>query len=77
MTTVGNTGAQANTSFTELVVYQDFAIGRIYLPKEDYLRFGYDRRDFDVRRINPGLRRRRRRRPGEPARPWPGRLRHR
>lgn len=29
MTTVGNTGAQANTSFTELVVYQDFAIGRI------------------------------------------------
>ncbi len=36
-------------------VARDFAIGRIYLPKEDYLRFGYDRRDFDVRRINPAF----------------------
>lgn len=33
-------------------VARDFDIGRIYLPKEDYVRFGYQRSDFDARRIN-------------------------
>jgi squalene synthase HpnC len=34
-------------------VARDFDIGRIYLPREDYERFGYRRGDFDARRINP------------------------
>ena len=34
-------------------VARDFAIGRIYLPRDDYQRFGYSRDDFDARRINP------------------------
>lgn len=33
-------------------VSRDFAIGRIYLPREDYERFGYRRSDFDAKRIN-------------------------
>lgn len=33
-------------------VARDFAIGRIYLPKEDYERFGYRRSDFDDQRTN-------------------------
>lgn len=37
-------------------VARDYAIGRIYLPKEDYLRFGYTREDFDARRFNPAFR---------------------
>lgn len=32
-------------------VARDFAIGRIYIPKEDYQRFGYRREDFDARRF--------------------------
>lgn len=34
-------------------VARDFDIGRIYLPREDYERFGYTRQDFDLRVINP------------------------
>lgn len=34
-------------------VARDFAIGRIYLPRDDYERFGYRREDFDVKRTNP------------------------
>jgi squalene synthase HpnC len=34
-------------------VARDFKIGRIYLPREDYERFGYRREDFDAQRINP------------------------
>ena len=34
-------------------VSRDFQIGRIYLPREDYLRFGYLREDFDCHRTNP------------------------
>jgi squalene synthase HpnC len=34
-------------------VARDFAIGRIYLPREDYERFGYQRSDFDRRATNP------------------------
>ena len=34
-------------------VARDFQIGRIYLPREDYERFGYQREDFDAQRINP------------------------
>ena len=34
-------------------VSRDYQIDRIYLPKEDYLRFGYSREDFDARRTNP------------------------
>jgi len=33
-------------------VARDFKIGRIYLPRSDYERFGYRRVDFDVQRIN-------------------------
>jgi squalene synthase HpnC len=33
-------------------VARDYAIGRIYLPKEDCRRFGYCREDFDARRMN-------------------------
>lgn len=33
-------------------VARDFAIGRIYLPREDYERCGYRREDFDARRTN-------------------------
>lgn len=33
-------------------VARDFKIGRIYLPRSDYERFGYHRADFDVQRIN-------------------------
>ena len=33
-------------------VARDFDIGRIYLPREDYERFGYRRTDFDSRTIN-------------------------
>jgi squalene synthase HpnC len=33
-------------------VARDFAIGRIYLPREDYEQFGYLRDDFDARRTN-------------------------
>ena len=33
-------------------VARDFEIGRIYLPREDYERFGYRRDDFDSRTIN-------------------------
>jgi len=36
-------------------VARDYDIGRIYLPREDYERFGYRREDFDVRRINPAF----------------------
>jgi squalene synthase HpnC len=36
-------------------VARDYAIGRIYLPREDYERFGYRREDFDARRINPAF----------------------
>lgn len=31
---------------------RDLDIGRIYLPREDYERFGYARSDFDARRTN-------------------------
>lgn len=34
-------------------VARDFEIGRIYLPREDYERFGYRRTDFDQRTVNP------------------------
>ena len=34
-------------------VSRDFQIGRIYLPREDYLSFGYLREDFDYHRTNP------------------------
>jgi squalene synthase HpnC len=33
-------------------VERDYKIGRIYLPREDYQRFGYQREDFEARRIN-------------------------
>lgn len=33
-------------------VSRDFAIGRVYLPRADYERFGYRRTDFDTKRIN-------------------------
>jgi squalene synthase HpnC len=33
-------------------VARDFDIGRIYLPREDYERFGYARADFDQRTTN-------------------------
>ncbi|HEY4261580.1 MAG TPA: squalene synthase HpnC [Schlesneria sp.] len=33
-------------------VARDFDIGRIYLPREDYERFGYQRTDFDGRTFN-------------------------
>lgn len=33
-------------------VARDFDIGRIYLPREDYERFGYTREDFDRRTTN-------------------------
>jgi squalene synthase HpnC len=33
-------------------VARDFDIGRIYLPREDYERFGYPRSDFDQRTTN-------------------------
>lgn len=36
-------------------VARDFAIGRIYLPREDYEKFGYRREDFDAKRINPAF----------------------
>ena len=36
-------------------VARDFDIGRIYLPREDYERFGYRREDFDARVINPSF----------------------
>lgn len=36
-------------------VARDYDIGRIYLPREDYERFGYRREDFDVRRTNPAF----------------------
>lgn len=34
-------------------VARDYDIGRIYLPREDYERFGYQRTDFDNHVINP------------------------
>jgi squalene synthase HpnC len=36
-------------------VARDFQIGRIYLPQEDYERFGYTREDFNSQRINPAF----------------------
>lgn len=33
-------------------VRRDFEIGRIYIPREDYERFGYRREDFDARRTS-------------------------
>jgi squalene synthase HpnC len=36
-------------------VARDYAIGRIYLPREDYERFGYRREDFDTHTSNPGF----------------------
>ncbi len=33
-------------------VARDYDIGRIYLPRDDYERFGYHRSDFDARLIN-------------------------
>ena len=36
-------------------VARDFQIGRIYLPQEDYERFGYRREDFNFQRINPAF----------------------
>lgn len=33
-------------------VARDYAIGRIYLPREDYERFGYRREDFEAKLIN-------------------------
>lgn len=36
-------------------VARDLALGRIYLPKEDYERFGYRRADFDQRLTNPAF----------------------
>lgn len=37
-------------------VSRDYDIGRIYLPREDYERFGYRREDFDARVMNPAFR---------------------
>lgn len=37
-------------------VNRDYDIGRIYLPREDYERFGYRREDFDAREMNPAFR---------------------
>ena len=34
-------------------VARDYKIGRIYLPRQDYERFGYSRDDFRSQRINP------------------------
>jgi squalene synthase HpnC len=34
-------------------VARDYEIGRIYLPREDYERFGYRREDFNASLINP------------------------
>lgn len=34
-------------------VARDYAMGRIYLPREDYQRFEYRREDFDAQRTNP------------------------
>lgn len=34
-------------------VSRDFQIGRIYIPREDYERFGYRRQDFGARITNP------------------------
>ena len=36
-------------------VARDFAIGRIYLPKQDCLKFGYSRADFDAKRTIPAF----------------------
>ena len=36
-------------------VARDFAIGRIYLPREDYERFDFRREDFDTKRSNPAF----------------------
>ncbi len=36
-------------------VARDFQIGRIYLPQEDYERFGYQREDLNSHRINPAF----------------------
>ena len=36
-------------------VARDYAIGRIYLPREDYLRHGYSRHDFEAHRISPAF----------------------
>ncbi len=36
-------------------VARDFDIGRIYLPREDYERFGYRLEDFHARLINPAF----------------------
>jgi squalene synthase HpnC len=36
-------------------VARDYDIGRIYLPREDYERFGYRREDFDHRATNPAF----------------------
>lgn len=36
-------------------VSRDYAIGRIYLPREDYERFGYTRADFDQRAESPAF----------------------
>ncbi|MEI8017242.1 MAG: squalene synthase HpnC [Schlesneria sp.] len=36
-------------------VARDFQIGRIYLPQEDYERFGYRREDFNAHLINPAF----------------------
>ncbi|MDX1969314.1 MAG: squalene synthase HpnC [Planctomycetaceae bacterium] len=37
-------------------VARDYDIGRIYLPREDYERFGYSRADFDRRSESPAFR---------------------
>jgi squalene synthase HpnC len=37
-------------------VARDFAIGRVYLPKEDRLRFGYTEADLQNRRTTPAFR---------------------
>ncbi|MBS0203281.1 MAG: squalene synthase HpnC [Planctomycetes bacterium] len=36
-------------------VARDYAIGRIYLPREDYERCGYRREDFEVKLTNPAF----------------------
>lgn len=36
-------------------VARDLAIGRIYLPREDYERFGYRRADFEQHHTNPAF----------------------
>lgn len=36
-------------------VSRDYAIGRIYLPRADYERFGYTRADFDRQATTPGF----------------------